>query len=277
MKLLEMIRFAMLLIIPVIVFAVIITGRKRDLSDEQEYLLGILKSRGGGKNKYIARKTDEMNLFLSQYGAEYNLGISRVWQFMALKFICMAGVFITALQLLNPIFSFMCSIFGYLFPNFLVRMLNKADNENMFSDLKALYDTLRIQQSAGIYITNAILDCYLVVKSKRLKSALKQVSSDILSDKDIVRAVSTLTVKFRNDYIDEFVTIISQSVQTGQMIKILEEINKQMMNIEDVMNGRKEAAIDRKMMIIQILLFIGILAAAVYGLAVSGAESVYNF
>lgn len=277
MKVLIAAKAALLFIIPALAFGIVIVGRRRDRSEEREYLSDVLKGRGAIKGSYIKKKADETNLFLSQYGAEYNLGIRRIWQYATLKIFCAICTFVTALQLMSPIFSFICGIFGYMFPTMLIKSLNKSNNEKMFGDLKALYDTLRIQQSAGIYITNAILDCYLVVKNRRLKSALRQISGDILSEKDIAKAVSTLSLKFRNDYIDEFVTIISQSVQTGQMVKILEEINRQMINIEDVMNGRREAAIDRRMMIIQVLMFIGILAAAIYGLAVSGAASVYSF
>lgn len=271
---LNIIRVVTFILIPILVFIIIIASRREEVSEEEEYLTNILRKRNDGEKGFLLKRADNINLFLSQYGAGYNLGISIAWQFILLKLLCSLGIILIFSQFVNITFALLCGALGYMFPVILVKAMNNSDNENMVTDLKAIYDTLRIQQSAGIFISNALTDCYLVIKNKRLKMAMKEVSGKILAERDIEKAISLLSVKFRNDYIDEFVTIITQSVQTGQLTKILEEISKQMINIEEIINIRKENAVDRKVTTIMILIFIGIFAAAIYGLGVSGMGSI---
>ena len=272
----NLIRTIVFMLIPFSVFVIIVARSKKNSSEEEEYLESILKKRNEEEKGFLLKRNDSINLFLSQYGAEYNLGINRAWQFVALKSFCSIGVILISSQVISIPFALICGVLGYMFPTILVKLMNNSDNESMVTDLKAIYDTLRIQQSAGIFISNSLTDCYLVIKNKRLKKAMKEVSGEILAERDIAKAINSLSVKFRNDYIDEFVTIVTQSVQTGQLTKILEEISKQMIGIEEIINVRRENAIDRKLTTIIILIFIGIFAAALYGLGVRGLGSVSN-
>lgn len=225
----------------------------------------------------IERKITETNKYLIRYGADYNLGIKRAWQFFLLKILTFAAVYLLGLKITNSAVALAAGILGFFAPNMLVQKMNDMDNDEMFGDLKAIYDTLRIQQSAGVYITNALMDCYLMVRNKRLKTAMKELSRNIVSEKDISKALNILSEKFRNDYIDELVVSVNQSVQTGQITKILEEINKQMLHIEENINIKKEKSVERTMTMIEILLYVGILGIALYGLAVSASTSIYNF
>lgn len=225
----------------------------------------------------IERKIIETNKYLIRYGADYNLGIKKAWQFLVLKILSFAVVYLLGLKITNSTVALAAGILGFFAPNMLVKSLNEMDNDEMFGDLKAIYDTLRIQQSAGVYITNALMDCYLMVRNKRLKTAMKELSRNIVSEKDISKALNILSEKFRNDYIDELVVSVNQSVKTGQITKILEEINKQMLHIEENINIKKEKSVERTMTMIEILLYVGILGIALYGLAVSASTSIYNF
>lgn len=274
MEVLKVIKTILYVTIPLCIFLIGIFNKKQDRSEVEEYLLNVIQKKGTYENKYLRQKIDKLNLFLSQHGADFNLGISKIWQYIALRLFIALGIFLVSNEILNIWFSIALGIIGLYVPDVIVKELNKSDNEKMFQDLKAVYDTLRIQTSAGIYVTNALMDCYLVVKNKRLKKALKQLSIDIIGDRDIDRAVNSLSVKFHNDYIDEFVTIITQFIQTGQLVKVLEELNKQMINIEDLMNQKRESKVERKMLTIVLLFFVGILAIAIYGLAANASFSI---
>lgn len=83
---------------------------------------------------------------------------------------------------------------GYFGLDFIINMSDKADNDKMLADIEDVYDTLRIQTKAGVYITSVLTDCYLVVKNKRLKSAFLKLTSDIAAKNDIDTALDDLEV-----------------------------------------------------------------------------------
>lgn len=276
MEYIGLIKLALYVIICVLLFLVLFFGGKREKTEQEEYLLHLMSNHiTTGKFQKFKEKYE---LFISQYGADFNLGIIKVEQLIVIK-ICVILLFtILVSQIVEVPWSLIAGIaVGWKFPDFIIKLIDKEDNEKIFKDMKALYDTLRIQQSAGIYITTSLMHLYKVVRCKRLKAALKQLSSDILSEKNVEKAVNILSAKFKNEYINEFVSMVSQSVQTGQMMQMLNQINKQMLNFEEVMNRRREDAINRKMLIIIMLLFIGILALTMYAALGSDVMSSANF
>lgn len=269
MRTLVIIRGILLLVIPLLVFLILILGRKKDDEEHQDYLLYLMNNKNR-ESRLWNRYMEKMELFISRYGADYNLGINKVGQLIMLKVCFMAFFALVGSQVVSLPFIPFIGMAGWKFPDLIIRLLNKEDNEKIFKDLKMLYDSLRIQQSAGIFITNSLMYSYRIVRNKRLKAALKSLSSDIMSDKDIDRALNALSTKFKNDNIDEFVTIISQSIQTGRMVDMLEQINKQMQNMEDTINQKRENAVDSRMLIIMMMLFLGIMAMTIFGAFSSG-------
>lgn len=264
MKTLVIIRGILLVVIPLLVFLILILGRKNEDEEHQDYLLYLMNNKNR-ESRLWNRYREKVELFISRYGADYNLGINKVGQLIMLKVCFMAFFALVASQVVSLPFIPFIGMAGWKFPDLIIRLLNKEDNEKIFRDLKMLYDSLRIQQSAGIFITNSLMYSYRIVRNKRLKAALKSLSSDIMSDKDIDRALNGLSIKFKNDNIDEFVSIISQSIQTGRMVDMLEQINKQMQNMEDTINQKRENAVDNKMLIIMMMLFLGIMAMTIFG------------
>lgn len=264
MEALDLIRGILLVGIVLLVFLILLLGRKENTEEHQDYLLHLMgnKSRESRLwNRYI----EKTELFIARYGADYNLGISKAGQLLMLKLSSMAFFIIAASQIVSIPLALLIGIAGWKFPDMLIKMLNKEDNEKIFRDMKMLYDSLRIQQSAGIFITDSLMYSFRIVRCKRLKAALRNLSSDIMLDKDIDKALNALSTKFKNDNIDEFVSIISQSIQTGRMMDMLEQINKQMQNMEDVLNQKRENAVNSRMLIIIMMLFVGIIAMVTYG------------
>lgn len=274
MQYLDVIKAAVLLIIPVLLFLTVYMGRKGERTEQEDYLLYLQNSRTAGRLK---KRTEKLELYISRYGADVNLGINKAEQLIIMKAISVVFFFILANELIELKWAVVIGMAGWKFPDFLINLMNREDNEKIFGDMKALYDTLRIQQSAGIYITTSLMYSYKVVRCKRFKTALKQLSSDIMSEKDIVKAINVLSVKFKNEQIDEFVSMVSQSVQTGQMVEMLNQVNKQLINIEKAINKKKEDAIERKMLVIMLLLFVGIIAVVLYAALGSDLMSTGNF
>ncbi len=264
MEVFDLIKNMLSVVIPLLVFLILLFGKKDNTEERQDHLITLMENKsktGRLWNRYIEGR----ELFISRYGADYNLGISRVKQLLTLK-ICSVVFFIfLGSQVVGMPVILLVGAAGWKFPDMVIKMLNKEDNEKIFKDMKILYDSLRIQQSAGIFITNSLMYSYRIVKCKRLKTALRSLSGELMLNKDIGRALDALSTKFKNDNIDEFVSIISQSVQTGRMRDMLEQINKQMQNMEDIINQKRENAVDSKMLLIMMLLFLGIIAMTVYG------------
>ena len=153
---------------------------------------------------------------------------------------------------------------GYFGVDFIINMSDKADNDKMLADIEDVYDTLRIQTKAGVYITSVLKDCYLVVKNKRLKSAFLKLTSDIAAKNDIDTALDDFRGKFRNEYIDTLVIIIKQSMQTGQAAKMFDDIREQIADIDAAMLVNEKNSINSKIIFVQLIVYVSIIVVAVY-------------
>lgn len=153
---------------------------------------------------------------------------------------------------------------GYFGLDFIINMSDKADNDKMLADIEDVYDTLRIQTKAGVYITSVLTDCYLVVRNKRLKSAFLKLTSDIAAKNDIDTALDDFRGKFRNEYIDTLVIIIKQSMQTGQAAKMFDDIREQIADIDATMLINEKNSINSKIIFVQMIVYVAIIVVAVY-------------
>ena len=153
---------------------------------------------------------------------------------------------------------------GYFGLDFIINQSDKADNAAMLDDIKNIYDTLRIQTKAGVYITSVITDCYLVVQNTRLKDALLKLTSDIAAKNDVEDALDKFRAKFNNDYINTLVIIIKQSMKTGQASKMFEDIRNQITDIEAAMVMNEKISIQTKITLVQLLLYSTVIVVAIF-------------
>lgn len=154
-------------------------------------------------------------------------------------------------------------VLGFFFPDFIVSESDKSDNNKMSMDIKNIYDSLRIQTKAGVYLTESLSECYLIVRNGRLKKALLQLTSAIVAQSDIVMAVEEFNRKFNNRYIDEFCIIMKQSLESGRTVKLLDDISAQLADMQAAINIKEKERLQRKIMYGQLLLYGGILAVSV--------------
>ena len=153
---------------------------------------------------------------------------------------------------------------GYLGVDFIINMSDKSDNDKMLTDIENVYDTLRLQTKAGVYITSVLTDCYLVVGNKRLKSAFLNLTSDIAAKNDIEVALENFRSRFRNEYMDTLVIIIKQSMQTGQAAKMFDDIKAQIDDINSAMIIAEKNKINSAMILVQVLLYTAIVLVIAY-------------
>ena len=183
--------------------------------------------------------------------------------YMLLRILLALFMMIIGLQV-NLVIGLAMIPVGYFGVDFIINASDKADNEKMLNDIEDIYDTLRIQTKAGVYITSVLTDCYLVVKNKRLKSAFLKLTSDIAAKNDIDEALDKFKGKFRNEYINTLVIIIKQSMKTGQAAKMFEDIREQIADIDAAMLVSEKNHINSKIIAVQLIIYSSIIVISVF-------------
>lgn len=206
---------------------------------------------------------DYMDAFINKYGVNFMIkGITPVG-YVALKLI--ASLFVMVVTMYeNVVLGLAFGPACYYILDFIFIESNKSDNKLMLEDIKNVYDTLRIQIKAGVYITSVLTDCYLVVKNKRLKKAFLELTSDIAAKNDLEESLDRFTYKFDNQYIDNLATVIKQSMTTGQAGKMFDDIKGQINDIENAMVEAEKQKINTQIIIVQALMYVAILVSTVY-------------
>lgn len=222
----------------------------------------LLKSMRTSKIKYF--NYDEVEQYINSSG----LAFMTDYKMTPLMYVLLRTGLAIFLMIIGLQFSLFAGLvllpIGYFGLDFIINVSDKSDNDKMLSDIEDVYDTLRIQTKAGVYITSVLTDCYLVVKNKRLKSAFLKLTSDIAAKNDIDMALDDFRAKFRNEYIDTLVIIIKQSMKTGQAAKMFDDIREQIADIDAAMIINEKNSINGKIILVQMLVYTVIIVVSVY-------------
>lgn len=222
----------------------------------------LLKSMRTSKIKYF--NYDEVEQYINSSG----LAFMTDYKMTPLMYVLLRTGLAIFLMIIGLQFSLFAGLvllpIGYFGLDFIINVSDKSDNDKMLSDIEDVYDTLRIQTKAGVYITSVLTDCYLVVKNKRLKSAFLKLTSDIAAKNDIDIALDDFRAKFRNEYIDTLVIIIKQSMKTGQAAKMFDDIREQIADIDAAMIINEKNSINGKIILVQMLVYTVIIVVSVY-------------
>ena len=268
----------LLFIIPVILFFILMKSKWKEsaskVSDAGNDFVGrILK-----KSKLNYFQYDSIETFLNTKGAVYMFGtIANPVIYMLIKTLAFLLLFMTGVSIGGFALAFLLGITGFFLPDVLLTVSNSADNDAMLGDIKCIYDTLRIQTKAGVFLSASLSECYLAVRNRRLKSALLELTNDISTRRDIVDALERFNEKFDCGQIDIFCIVIRQSMESGRSVKVLEDLSLQMNDLQHAINMKEKEALDRKVQVIELLIFIGLLAVTVYSLGVEVMSSILVF
>lgn len=153
---------------------------------------------------------------------------------------------------------------GWLLPGFLLEYMDKKDNECMLSDLNLVYNALSIQIKAGVYVTDALAECYGCVRSKRLKAGLLRLSGDIVMKSDLDMALERFQELFNSKYIDSLCVTISQAMESGQAVELLSDIAEQIKDMEMIQQNRKKQQLDRSITFYELGIFAAIICFVIY-------------
>lgn len=250
----------------------------------EELTAGTVNRALGKSNSFYFNK-DNLTALLSKYGV---MAMFNDYRMEPSTFIIVKAGIAVALAALGsaisaPVYgrilcSVFCAVIGFWLPDILIRISNKQDNDQMLEDILEMYDILKIYTKAGAHVKDALIECQLQVKNKRLKTALQELNNNILAGQLTIReAIDIFNARFANDNIDDLCIILKQALITGRSAKILTDISRQLYDVRHASSIMDKEKMDRRMQMIQLLFFAGLVALLIYTIGVELVSSINSF
>lgn len=183
--------------------------------------------------------------FLQANGAAHHFG---TW-IEPIKFIIMRSAvsiifFILALRL-GWFMAFAAAALGFQAPVILLIYLNKQDNYNMLPQIQTLYSTLTVQIKAGVYVTDAMAECYRGMEKGRIRTALEEFSGELYMKNSFDDCVQNFNSKFSNGFIDSLCIILLQAQESGKAVELLHDMTEQLKDMKEIALLRKKEKLER--------------------------------
>jgi len=221
------------------------------------------------QNRLIEQKSNwfdyqKTKLFLSKNGGDYHYGKSMdPIRYMAIILVMAAvGIFIGIRY--HALAALVLAVVGSKAPKMYLVYSNKRDNNKILPEVKLIFHALAMQIRAGVYITEALAECYGSVTNKRLRSALMDLSSDIIMKSDFQEALNRFQDKFDNRYIDSLCVILLQAMESGQAVELLADIAEQIKDMENIVLQKKKTDLDRSVTFYLLGIMASILVVVIY-------------
>ena len=224
-----------------------------------EEFSGYLAGKSRKSNWYLRTEED-----LRKNGAAFHFG---KWvqpiSWMALCVVLGCVGFVLGMQI-HPGVGVVLAVFGLGLPKILMRYLNYRDNERMIPEVKFIYNGLEMQLQAGVYVTDALAECYAGVQNERLKKALLDLAGAITVKADVYEALADFQACFDNTYIDALCITLLQALESGQAVELLRDIAEQVKDLEVSVMNRRKAALDRSVTFYQLGILAAVLGVVLY-------------
>lgn len=232
--------------------------RQRLLTTYQE-ISGLLREKGGNSSWYLKKVK-----WLSRNGGTFHYGSSMTpARFLAVR-LALGALGMTVLGTISWEYGLAACVFLFFLPTMLLLYLNRRDNERLLPELKLIYHALELQIRAGVYVTDALAECYGSVQERRLRNALLELAGDIVMKADIYAALDKFQGKFDNRYVDSLCVTVLQALESGQAVELLADIGEQIKDMEETVMERKKGALDRSITFYQLGILAMVLVVALY-------------
>lgn len=255
----------------ILIVAVTCRPGKLLLKTYEEISNGLKKSRNG---LFDYRK---LEAFLQRNGAEFYFGkwIEPI-SYMVIRLVA-GGVGMLLGVCYEVWLGLILAVIFFLLPDLMLVWHNGKDNERMLPELKLVYNAISMQIKAGVYVTDALVECYGSVQENRLRKALLTLSGDITMKADVEEALEGFQRKFDNQYVDALCITILQALESGQAVDLLADIAEQIKDMEVAIMSRKKSTLDRSITFYQLGILSAILAIVLYACVVHMMAAVINF
>lgn len=224
----------------------------------------VMKSLSGGSKSYNYNAID---MKLKQNGCKFYYPWMNPVNYVCIKAGVALGGALFGMMAFSWVVAIILGIVGWYIPDAIFSLSDRSDNDAIVEDIMSIYDTLRLQTKAGIYLSTSLVECYTVIRNRRLKKAMLELTSDILAKSDIVNSIEDFSTKFQNQYIDSFGIIIKQGLESGQIVKILDDIGNQLKDLKHLMNEKEKKKVENQILFCQILIYIGVIVLTVFVVA----------
>lgn len=185
-------------------------------------------------------------------------------RFLTVQIVLAVGA-LGGISALGTGYGVLAGSFTYFLPDVLLLYLNRQDNIKMLADLKLVYHALEMQIRAGVYLTDAMAECYASVREPRLRQALLELAGNLVMKADALEALEQFRSRFDNRYIDTLCITLNQALESGQAVELLAEIAEQIKDMEMNLLERKKMALDRSITFYQLIILAAVLGILLYG------------
>ena len=204
----------------------------------------------------------EKHLIRNGAGFHYGAWITPMRYLVLRLLLAMMGLL--AMGSLSMFLGVLTAFFLYMLPDWLLFVLNRRDNSRMLPEIKLIYNALEIQIKAGVYVTDALAECYGSVRDRRLQQALLDLAGSIVLKADIYEALDSFQQKFDNRHIDSLCITILQACESGQAVELLRDIGEQLRDMEAVVMSAKKNGVDRSVTFYQLGILLAVLGVITY-------------
>lgn len=200
----------------------------------------------GAQDLFRERNKDryeKLHKWLKSVGAGFVIkGFGDPFMFVAGNLLLMVGTLLIFCLLKDPGTGLLTAVAVVATEILMIIMIDQKNNKDMLDDVSFLYDATAIQLASNIYMVQAIANCLVYIRNKRLKQALSQLCSNLSLGGDVRAATKDFSEKFRNEYLETFCSVIIQiTTETGEAGKLIEDMSKQLMVLRETnfMNQKK--------------------------------------
>ena len=197
----EVIRVILILFICGVYSGVIweLAERARTVKIDWGAQLDKLKASSGKQLKRNEKKYEEKKMYLSRMGLNYLMKRTVLpEEYFLFRFslaLCMGTV---GAVLFNFMIGILSVLLGYFMPEVILQQGNEKNNKKMLKDIKVIYDTIQIKTQGGMFLTDAISECYRNVSNRRLKRALYEMSGKMIVNHDMEATIDEFNSKFKD-------------------------------------------------------------------------------
>lgn len=254
----SIVKLALILQISIVYMGIVLVLAKRARMIKIDWgaQLNWLVESSGKQMKRNERRYEDKKVFLSQMGVNYLLKRTvlpeeyLLFRLSVSICFCVAGI-----ALCNVIIGTLLGLLGYYLPAFILEKSNEKNNKRMLKDVKIIYDTIQIKTQGGMFLTDAISECYRNVRNKRLKRALYEMSGKMIVNHDLEETIDELNMKFKDKYIDNLCIILKQALDSGKTVEILESVQDQMADMQDVLALQMKNRVNTKVFWTEVVIF----------------------
>jgi len=192
-----------------------------------------------------------------------------------LKILIAIGLFFSSMQIhllgksyiANIVTSILFAVLGFYIVDIINYFNNKDDINKIRMDLADVYDLINLQTIAGVNIGPALVEAYTVCKNKRLKKSLIKLAAKINLSKNMERALDDFNSEYNIPEVETFVSTIKECIGTGLYEETIDDQSSSLKTVNALYVEGQTEKIDMYMLLIDVLMFIGILAVVFFVVA----------